>query len=291
MKKDNLNKIKLIKRFIIGSANFTQKYGPDTIKVNKNEIKKILKLAKKNSIYKIDTAQGYLKDRNFFKDVDKKFKFTSKIIPDSKWISLEYSQKKLEDHLNVFKNNKVETLLLHDIEILFKKNGYKIFQNLEVLKKKKYFKKIGISIYDTRVLNLIFQKFDVDVIQCPYNILDKRIINTGWYDRLKSQGKEIHVRSIFLQGLLVNKLFYKKKYFRKWNNFFFNWFNFLENNNISSIDYCLSDLMKYDFDQILVGVNNYNNLKQIINFKTINKNKMMKFKINDIKLIDPRKWN
>jgi hypothetical protein len=107
LKKDNLNKIKLIKRFIIGSANFTQKYGPDTIKVNKNEIKKILKLAKKNSIYKIDTAEGYLKDRNFFENVDKNFKFTSKIIPDSKWISLEYGQKKLEDHLKVFKNNEI----------------------------------------------------------------------------------------------------------------------------------------------------------------------------------------
>ena len=291
MKKDSLNKIKLIKRFVIGSANFTQKYGADTIKINKNEIKKILELAKKNSIYKIDTAEGYLKDKIFFKNIDKKFKFTSKIIPDSKWISLEYCQKKLEDHFKVFKNNKVETLLLHDIQILFKKNGPKIFKNLEVLKKKKYFKKIGLSIYDTQYLNFIIPKFNIDVIQCPYNVLDKRIITTGWYDKLKNQGKEIHVRSIFLQGLLVNKLVHKKRYFKKWNKFFFNWFQFLENNNISSIDYCLSDLLKYDFDQIIVGINNSNNLKQIINFKTIDKNKMMNFKINDIKLIDPRKWN
>ena len=291
MKKDSLNKIKLIKRFVIGSANFTQKYGADTIKINKNEIKKILELAKKNSIYKIDTAEGYLKDKNFFKNIDKKFKFTSKIIPDSKWISLEYCQKKLEDHFKVFKKNKVETLLLHDIQILFKKNGPKIFKNLEVLKKKKYFKKIGLSIYDTQYLDFIIPKFNIDVIQCPYNVLDKRIITTGWYDKLKNQGKEIHVRSIFLQGLLVNKLVYKKRYFRKWDNFFFNWFQFLENKNISSIDYCLSDLLNYDFDQIIVGINNSNNLKQIINFKTIDKNKMMNFKINDIKLIDPRKWN
>jgi aryl-alcohol dehydrogenase-like predicted oxidoreductase len=286
-----LNKIKLIKRFVIGSANFTQKYGVDTIKVNNNEIKKILRLAKKNSIYKIDTAEGYLKNKNFFKNIDKKFKFISKIIPDSKWISLEYCQKKLEDHFKLFKNNKIETLLLHDTQILFKKNGPKIFKNLEVLKQKKYFKKIGLSIYDTKCLNLIIPKFNIDVIQCPYNILDKRVITTGWYDKLKNQGKEIHVRSIFLQGLLVNKSVHKKKYFTKWNNFFFNWFQFLENNNISSIDYCLSDLLKYDFDQIIVGINNSNNLKQIINFKTIDKNKMTNFKIDDIKLIDPRKWN
>jgi len=94
-----------------------------------------------------------------------------------------------------------------------------------------------------------------------------------------------------LQGLLVNKLVHKKKYFIKWNNFFSNWFQFLENKNISSIDYCLSDLMKYDFDQIIVGINNYNNLKQILNFKKIDQNKIFNFKTNDIKLIDPRKWN
>jgi len=286
-----LNKIKLIKRLVIGSANFTQKYGVDTIKINNNEIKKILKLAKKNSIYKIDTAEGYLKNKIFFKSIDKKFKFISKIIPDSKWISLEYCQKKLEDHFKLFKNNKIETLLLHDIQILFKKNGPKIFKNLEILKQKKYFKKIGLSIYDTKYLNFIIPKFNIDVIQCPYNVLDKRVLTTGWYDKLKNQGKEIHIRSIFLQGLLVNKSVHKKKYFTKWNNFFFNWFQFLKNNNISSIDYCLSDLLKYDFDQIIVGINNSNNLKQIINFKTIDKNKMTNFKIDDIKLIDPRKWN
>ena len=286
-----MNKIKLIKRLVIGSANFTQKYGVDTIKINNNEIKKILELAKKNSIYKIDTAEGYLKNKNFFKNIDKKFKFISKIIPDSKWISLEYCQKKLEDHFKLFKNNKIETLLLHDIQILFKKNGPKIFKNLEILKQKKYFKKIGLSIYDTKYLNFIIPKFNIDVIQCPYNVLDKRVLTTGWYDKLKNQGKEIHIRSIFLQGLLVNKSVHKKKYFTKWNNFFFNWFQFLKNNNISSIDYCLSDLLKYDFDQIIVGINNSNNLKQIINFKTIDKNKMTNFKIDDIKLIDPRKWN
>ena len=56
--------------------------------------------------------------------------------------------------------------------------------------------------------------YNLDVIQCPFNILDKRILTSGWYDKLKNKEKEIHIRSIFLQGLLVNKLFYKKKFLK-----------------------------------------------------------------------------
>ena len=77
-----MNKAKLKKRLVIGSANFTQKYGADPTKINHVEIKKILDLAKKNSIYKIDTAEGYLNNINLFKNVDQKFQFITKIKPD-----------------------------------------------------------------------------------------------------------------------------------------------------------------------------------------------------------------
>ena len=132
--------------------------------------------------------------------------------------------------------------------------------------------------------------YNFDVLQCPYNILDKRIITSGWFDRLKNQGKEVYIRSIFLQGLLVNKLIYKKKYFKKWQNLFLNWFEYLEKNNISPIDYCFSDLLYYDFDKIIVGINSLENLREILNFKRIKENKIKNFEIRDLKLIDPRKW-
>ena len=285
-----MNKTQLIKRLVIGSANFTQKYGADPIKLNYKENRKILKLAKNIGIYEIDTAKTYLKRKDIFLDMDKKFKFSTKIIPNSKWVSLEFCQKQLEDHFKSFSTNKIETLLFHDIKILFTKRGMKIFKNLEVLKKKKFFKKIGLSIYDTSCLNYLNSNYNFDVVQCPYNILDKRILTTGWHDKLKNQGIETHIRSIFLQGLLVNKSVYKKFYFKKWQKLFFNWFQNLENNNISPIDYCLSDLLNFDFDKIIIGINNSKNLKEIINFKSIKKNKMINFNISDTKVIDPRNW-
>lgn len=285
-----MKKNKLKKNFVIGSANFVQKYGASSTKVSYNEIKKILNIAKKNSIFKIDTAESYLKREQIFKDIDKKFKFTTKIIPDIRWESIEFCQKKIEDHFKFIGINKVETLFFHDIKILFTKNGNKIFRNFEELKKKNFFQKIGLSIYNINYLDYLILNYNFDVVQCPYNILDKRILTTGWYEKLKNQEKEIHIRSIFLQGMLVNKLLYKKKYFRQWKEIFNRWFKFLEDKKISPIDYCLSDLLKYDFNNVVVGIDNSKNLNELINFKTISKNKMKNFQINDTKLIDPRNW-
>ena len=39
---------------------------------------------------------------------------------------------------------------------------------------KKYFNKIGFSIYDTNNLEYLSENYNFDVLQCPYNILDKK---------------------------------------------------------------------------------------------------------------------
>ena len=286
-----MSKIEFKKKLVIGSANFAQKYGADPIEIKNKQIKKILKIAKENNINFIDTAETYLKNKDIFKKIDKRFKFITKIKPDFRWVSLDFCQKKLQTHFKKFNKNKIETLLFHDINILLGKNGPIIFKNIKKFKKK-YFKKIGISIYETKNLNYLINNYNIDVVQCPFNILDKRIVNSGWLKKLRGKGIEIHARSIFLQGLLVNTSVYKKKYFKKWQKLFFKWFQDLEVNNISAIDYCLSDLINYDFDRIIIGVNNYNDLNEIINFKKIKKNnKIINLKISDTKLIDPRKWN
>ena len=284
-----MNKIQFKKKIILGTANFTQKYGIKRLILGTQDIEHIFYLAHKNKINTIDTASAYLK-KNKLKNIGKRFKIITKIKPDSSWLSLEICEKKLKNHFFKLGTNKVYALLLHDYKILISKNGFKIFKNLEALKKK-YFNKIGISIYDTQTLDFIISNYKLDIVQCSYNILDKRIITSGWFNRLKKENIEIHARSIFLQGLLVNKQLSKNKYFKKWERFFLKWFQWLEKNNISPIDYCINDLLSKDFDQIIFGVNDHAHLREIINFQTIKKNnKIFNFVKNDLKLIDPRSW-
>ena len=115
-----MNKANLKRRIVIGSANFAQKYGIAPTKIDKNEIKKILNLSKKNNIYKIDTGESYFNKINLFKNIDKKFKFITKMKPDHRWISLDFCQEKIENHFKKFNGNEIQTLLFHDTDILFK---------------------------------------------------------------------------------------------------------------------------------------------------------------------------
>ena len=190
-----------------------------------------------------------------------------------------------------FKNHQVQTLLIHDIKILYSKFGPSIYKNLLILKKKNFFKKIGVSIYDPQCLDYLLLRYSIDVVQCPFNILDRRIIKSGWFKKLKKKNIEVHARSIFLQGLLVDKKLYQKKFFREWHKHFSEWFDRLNKNNISPIQYCLNDLCKYDFNKMIIGINSKDDLKEIINFKLLKKNfEVMNLNINSLKLIDPRRW-
>ena len=62
---------------------------------------------------------------------------------------------------------------------------------------------IGVSIYDDSDLALIEGRFTPDIVQLPFNALDRRLSPSGWLTRLRASGIQVHARSLFLQGLLL----------------------------------------------------------------------------------------
>ena len=283
------------RKIVIGTANFGMKYGLGYKNLNPKEIKKILSFSKKNGIRTLDTAPSY---KNAFENLRRNkienWDIISKIpsIPKNIDNINHHIQKIFFSNLKKINLSKIHTILIHDEkDILNVTKGKKILKILNHFKKEKLVKRVGCSIYDSHKVKRVIKNYDFDVIQCPYNILDRRIISSGWFNKLKNKGVEVHIRSIFLQGLLVNEVVYKKKNFKKWKKFFLEWFQNLKNNNIQAIDYCLSDLSDFNFDKIIVGINNCDNLKDVVNFKLIrNRDTMLKIKTNDLNLIDPRNW-
>jgi len=61
--------------------------------------------------------------------------------------------------------------------------------------------KIGASVYSEKEVEKLLQFGVLDIVQIPLNILDHRMIKSGILKELKNQNVEIHVRSVFLQGL------------------------------------------------------------------------------------------
>lgn len=94
-------------------------------------------------------------------------------------------------------------LLLHRSADATAACGAEMLRALTDLKSAGLVRKIGASVYAPTELERLVQLMPLDIVQAPYNILDRRLDESGWLERLHRIGTEIHVRSAFLQGLLL----------------------------------------------------------------------------------------
>ena len=277
-------------KIIIGTANFGQNYGISKKKVNLRSAKVVCGYAIENKIRYLDTATSYKNSNKIIKILNKKIEVITKVLPCKKWINFDYCLNEMNKIYFDLGNKKINTLLFHDENFLFKKEGYQVYLNLIKLKKKKLFKNIGVSIYNFYNLNYLIKKYSFDIIQCPFNIFDQRLIETNWLSKLKNRGIKIHVRSIFLQGLLLNKNLNNNNISKKWKKDLMYFNEYANKNNINLIDLCMTFVTSYNLNGYVIGIENLKNLKKIIFFKKVKKFNFKMFSNNKKKLIDPRKW-
>jgi len=200
----------------IGTAQLGLNYGSfkKRKKISNKEFKKIIKLCIKKKIFSIDTAVNYgdseEKIGKALSNYKLKFDLTTKIpslkktrtedINNNIVQTLRSSEKKLK--------SKINTILLHDVSDLKSKKKNKIYTSLNKLKKMKIVKNIGFSAYNLEEVKSILKEFNFDVVQVPFNVFDQRLIDKKFLKVLKKNKTKIYIRSIFLQGLLID---YKKK--------------------------------------------------------------------------------
>ena len=84
---------------------------------------------------------------------------------------------KMNTNLN---KKRLPGVFIHHSEDLIGKSKIKLYEALLSLKKKKLINKIGVSIYNFNTLDKILDEFKVDMIQVPFNILDRRLITKNY---------------------------------------------------------------------------------------------------------------
>jgi aryl-alcohol dehydrogenase-like predicted oxidoreductase len=89
--------------------------------------------------------------------------------------------------------------MLHSYKIF--KEGPEIYQKLNKAKTEGYIEKIGISLYENSEIIDIIDNYNFDFIQVPFNLLDNENLKQDILKKAKNKLIDIHVRSIFLQGL------------------------------------------------------------------------------------------
>lgn len=284
-------------KLALGTAQFGSGYGIANTKgkVSIANSIKIIEYSRSVGINVIDTAISYGDSEEYLGiagvndfNIVTKLPFIPESISDvDSWIFNEVNAS--IKRLNV---RSLYCLMLHRPNQLLEGRGQDIISSLEKLKKSKIIKKIGISIYSPEELKELFSIYNFDIVQCPFNIIDRRIVESGWLKKLKKLGVDVHVRSSFLQGLLLMPRKKIPHEFNSWRSLWDKWHLWLQKNSISPVDACLSYVASEpNVDKIIVGVDSKAQLQQIVSIlKSPSPNFYPDIGINDNELLNPSSW-
>jgi aryl-alcohol dehydrogenase-like predicted oxidoreductase len=97
---------------------------------------------------------------------------------------------------------RVDTILAPSATDLFSPLGPAMWDRLRAMKDAGLCRNIGVSVYASDDPVGVARRFKPDVMQAPASLLDQRLLLDGSLATLAEMGVEVHLRSIFLNGLL-----------------------------------------------------------------------------------------
>lgn len=190
----------------LGTAQFGLNYGVagrGSI-VPEGEVKAILTRAAELGIRVLDTASAYgdIEGRLAGLASMSQFQVISKISPKPRELKDSALRAWVAEEV-LLSCDRLGTalygLMFHRAEDLLEQDGDLLWAECEVVAAGRNLK-LGVSCYDAKTLEEVQSRFPVTIAQVPGNAFDQRLALTAWPVGPLS---EIHVRSAFLQGLLL----------------------------------------------------------------------------------------
>jgi aryl-alcohol dehydrogenase-like predicted oxidoreductase len=256
-------------KLALGTAQFGLNYGiaSPQPQVEFLESKAIINYAADHGMSLLDTAMGYGDCEARLGEIGVSgWKVVSKLpeVPTQgdvkNWIT-----NAVKSSLNKLKIDSLYGLLLHRPDQLNGKRGAEIYETLQHLRVSGLVEKVGVSIYEPSELEDVLSVGDIDLVQSPLSVLDRRLITSGWLKRLADRGVEVHARSVFLQGLLIMSAEQRPRKFDHWSSLWSRYHEWVRASGQSPLDICLSYVSSIPHvQQIVVGVNSFNQMEEIL---------------------------
>jgi aryl-alcohol dehydrogenase-like predicted oxidoreductase len=203
-----------ISRICLGAAQLGMDYGINNVtgKPSLEESRSIVRMAVENDIAAFDTAPAYGESekvlgeclREFageFVVVSKLSGFNWRLDPAA--VSAEI-RKTLEATLSNLKREKLSVCLFHRFEDMYVRERAALGE-LAALKDAGLVEKIGASVYTPEEAESCLRLAACEVIQIPFNLADKRLLEVDFFRKAKARGKVVFVRSVYLQGLFFKR--------------------------------------------------------------------------------------
>ncbi len=256
-------------KLALGTVQFGLPYGvANKIGMTSSaEAARTLEFARELGIDTLDTAVGYGKSEEVlgalgvgdFRIVTKLPEMESDECDVGSWVAGQ-----VHGSMERLRVSKLAAVLLHRPGQLLTQHGDRLYSALQQLKKSGLVGGIGVSIYDPSELEHLVPRFRFDLVQSPLSILDRRLIETGWVNRLVSEDVEIHARSCFLQGLLLMPAEERPAKFGRFDPIWREWQRWLEANNLSPQEACIRFVVSSpEISRVVIGVDSVSQLAEI----------------------------
>ena len=235
-----------------------------------------------------DPNQGYGRAQARLRPWARQFQITTKIYGRSELPIIEQLALSLTDLAVPC----VHACLVHDWAELTGDERRSTARALEAVRASGHATKVGVSAYDEAEVASAIDHFEsLDVVQVPASVVDQRLVNSAVLQALSESGAEIQVRSIFLQGLLLEPRatasLAAHPDIRRFHLF-------CEENGITPLTACLSFIRSLEWaTQVVVGVTGADELKQIADTwaQVPLTADWAELASSDTALVDPRRWS
>lgn len=284
-------------KLALGTVQFGLDYGISNNdgKTSQNEAQRILDLAKTSNLDTLDTAAAYGDSEQVLGRIGVAgWNVVSKVPPLPKdgvngkqWV-IDHVRHSLER----LKIDRLGGLLLHSAADLLRAEGRDIAAGLQEAKAEGLVSKVGYSIYSPQSLTELVEVMPPDLVQSPFNVFDQRLARSGWLDRLVDSGAEVHVRSVFMQGLLLMGREKRPPAFDKWREHWQRWDATVGERSDLALAFCIGFAKAQpEISRIVVGVENLHQLQQLLAiWEKAAPFDATGFACDDPQLVEPTNW-
>jgi aryl-alcohol dehydrogenase-like predicted oxidoreductase len=288
-------------RLGLGTVQFGLNYGVANVngQVTAPEISKILVRATSVGVRVLDTASAYGESEQVLGqvlDVSMDFRIITKTIPLRRAVvgSIELAKisDAFESSLIKLRRHSIDTLMVHHAEDLLVDGGETIYLKLKEWQAEGKIKNVGVSVYDRKQIDQLFERFDFDVVQLPFSVYDQRLLRDGTLTRLSAAGVEIHARSVFLQGILLMPSARLPDHLSVLVNHHERYLSYLKSAGLSPLEAAISFVaQRPEISVALVGVSSERDFDECISAYSDDRNlDLADFIVEDKRLLDPRTW-
>ena len=286
-------------KLILGTAQFGAGYGitNQVGRIDNDAMGAILAVAQEAGITLFDTAPGYgdaQKRLGSLNTSEVRRQFVSNFgLPTMHELAAGDTEL-FGSTLTDLRVSELYGLLFHRVSDLRDPRASDAWEQMRSARKSGVVARIGASIYDAEDLEIVAERFpDLDLIQVPGSILDRRLLDHPLLKDLHDNGVEVHVRSAYLQGLLLALPEVIPDYFDGLRPFVARLRQLADERQTSAMGLALAFLKNNpNIDAVLVGATTAAELSSTVAAWRSASDEVFSFEIPELRteLLDPRLW-